>query len=142
MSARSKQGQMTVELAVLIPVFIALSLVVYNALLFFEHCAAFDRHALEAVRVYAASPAARQTTDEGAALVKGCLDKAFPHAYTNVTVSSSTHAFGHVTYQATLSFSPTLFGRSFAPSAFGVVLFPIEHTVSLTIDPYRPGVVV
>lgn len=139
---RQTRGQMTVELAVCIPVLIAVALVVCNALLFMENCAAFDRHARDAVRVCAASPAHGQTAAEGAALMQARLAQAFSQDYLSVSVSVSGAPPGFVTYCATLHFTPTLFGRSFSGAVYGLVCGSLEHTTSLTIDPYRPGVVV
>ena len=41
--ARGECGQMTVELAVMIPVLVAIAVIAMNAMLFFSECAAFDR---------------------------------------------------------------------------------------------------
>lgn len=41
--ARDERGQMTVELAVMIPVLVAIAVIAMNAMLFFSECAAFDR---------------------------------------------------------------------------------------------------
>ena len=52
-----ENGQMTVELAVALPVLLAVAAIAVNALLFFSECAAFDVASRDAVRIHAASPA-------------------------------------------------------------------------------------
>ena len=136
------KGQMTVELAVAIPVFVALSLVVFNGMLFLENCAAFDRLALDAIRVYASSPGYGQSAQEGAVLVETCLKEAFPQDYLDVSVVSSGTGMGLVAYRATLHFTPTLFGRGASSGVFGVSLVCFDHSVQLVVDPYRPGAVI
>ncbi|MEG1098291.1 MAG: TadE/TadG family type IV pilus assembly protein, partial [Raoultibacter sp.] len=67
-------GQMTVEFAVVFPVLIIVAVIAVNALLFFSECAAFDRVARDAMRVYAASPEYGQTPDQACARVRAVLD--------------------------------------------------------------------
>ncbi len=133
---------MTVELAAGIPVFIAIAFVVFNAMLFMENCAAFDRLAKDAVRTYAASPAHGQTLDDSVALVQESLRRSFSYDYVSVSVEAHKSALGLATFTATLRFTPTLFGRSFSGSVFGVDMWSPSHAVQMTVDPYRPGVVV
>ena len=57
---RGDAGQATVELAVVLPVAIVLTVIVVNALSFFEACAAFDQLARQAICAYAPSPDAGQ----------------------------------------------------------------------------------
>ncbi|MBQ9067537.1 MAG: hypothetical protein IJ131_00530 [Eggerthellaceae bacterium] len=142
LGARSERGQMTVELAVCIPAVIAVALVVFNAMLFMEHCAAFDRIAKEAVRLCAASPAHGQGPADSEALVRDFLRASFSEGYLDVDVESSSGVLGFAEYKAVLRFTPTLFGRSFSGAVFGVRIGQVSHEVSFTIDPYRPGVVV
>ena len=54
--ACGESGQMTVELMAVLPVALIIAVIVVNALVFFGDCAAFDRVARNAVRVYATSP--------------------------------------------------------------------------------------
>ena len=138
--ARRSQGQMTVELAVCIPVLIAVSLVVCNAMLFLENCASFDRLAKDAVRVYAASPAQGQSAADCAALVQESLSKSFSQDYLEVDVQCAGTSGGCMCYSASLRFRPTLFGRSFSGAVYDVFLRPLEHTTQLVLDPYKPGV--
>ena len=126
------RGQMTVELLVVLPVVLIVAVVAVNALTFFGDCAAFDRVARNAVRLCAASPAYGQDAGRGAeeALVRDNLA---------VGVEVSGGVLGHVTYTATLAYAPTLFGLGLRDEVLGVRLPRLEHRVSLTVDPYKPG---
>lgn len=135
-----ERGQMTVELAVVFPVLIVVAVIAVNALLFFSECAAFDRVARETVRIHATSPAYGQGVEQSCALVSETLDQAFDKPYVETHVAVEGTAGGHATFTATIEFSPTLFGLGLKSSVFGVVLPHLEHAVSLTIDPYKPGV--
>lgn len=53
---RSCSGQMTVELAVLVPVVIVVALTVFNLMRFVSACSAFDRIAADAVVSQGVSP--------------------------------------------------------------------------------------
>ena len=141
MGIRNESGQMTVELAVVFPVVLIIAVITVNALLFFSDCAAFDRVARDAVRVYATSPAYGQGQDQCAAQVKSAIEAAFSQSYTETTVSAQAVSGGCVKYTSTLAFSPNLFGRGLAPEVFGVQLPKIEHSVSYVVDTYKPGVI-
>ena len=58
--ARQRGGQMTVELATVLPVALAIMAIVCNGMVFFSECAAFDRVARNAVRLYATVPTGRR----------------------------------------------------------------------------------
>lgn len=139
---RSCGGQMTVEAMVALPAMIAIALIVVNALLFFDACATFDRQMRFAVCIYATAPAhgAGQGASQG--LVQQAVQDACNRDYLAVSVGVRGHAPGWVTYTGELRFTPTLFGRAFSGSVFGVALPSITHTTELTIDPYRPGAIV
>lgn len=133
-------GQMTVEFAVVFPVLIIVAIVAVNASLFFSECAAFDRVARDAVRIYAASPEYGQTPDQACGRVRAVLDDVMDKDYLEVEVSAARDGTQLMTYTATLHFHPTLFGRGFVSQVFGVALPSLTHCTSLTVDPYRPGV--
>ena len=135
-----ERGQMTVELAVVFPALLAVAVIAVNALLFFSECAAFDRVAREAVRVHAASPACGQGLEQSCALVSQTVEQAFDRPYVGTRVAVEGTAGGHARFTATIEFSPTLFGLGLKSSVFGVALPHLEHAVSLTVDPYKPGV--
>ena len=133
-------GQMTVELAVVFPMLLVVAVVAMNAVLSFSECAAFDRLVCDAVRVHAASPAYGQSLEQSRALVDDTLDQAFDRSYLEVRVVVEGIQGGYTRFTATLEFSPTLFGLGLRSSVFGVALPRLEHSASMTVDPYKPGV--
>lgn len=136
------QGQMTLEFAVAFPVFIIVAAIAVNALLFFSECAAFDRIAKEAVRIHAASPAFGQTTEQSIALIEETIQMSFEKDYLTCSVGCAGNILGQTTYTATLDFKPNLFGMGFKDAIFGVPLPSLTHSTSLTVDRYKPGVVI
>ena len=137
---RFEKGQMTVELAVALPVLLAVAVIAVNALLFFSECAAFDAASRDAVRINAASPAYGQDLEQSRAQIDASLSKAFDRPYVSSSVAVEGVAGGHTTFTAALEFSPTLFGMGLKSSVFGVTLPKITHAVSFTVDCYKPGV--
>ena len=129
---RGDAGQATVELAVVLPVAIVLAVIVVNALSFFEACAAFDQLARQAICAYAPSPDAGQ----GPAEVEGALGTS--NLAIEVTVQGRAGSYQR--YCGRLSFAPTLFGLGLKDEVFGVSLPRLVHEVDLTVDAYRPGV--
>lgn len=141
MAVRDSSGQMTVEFVVAFPVMLIIAVIAVNAVLFLSECAAFDRLARQAICTYAAAPSSGQ--DGGAAaIIQADLKQQFDREYLDVAVTSQGHAPGYVRYTATLSFTPTLVGRSFSGSVFGVRVTPLRHSTQLTLDPYKPGAIV
>ena len=140
--AHGERGQMTVEMAIAMPVLIAVALLAVNALLYVGDCAAFDRLSRQAVCVYATSPPYGKTTLASAGDVEAELRRSFSADNQEVNVNAEQCAGGYVRFSATLKFAPTLFGRSFSGQVFGVELPSVSHTATVTVDPYRPGVIV
>lgn len=139
LSARTS-GQMTVELAVVFPLLMVVAVVAVNAVLFFSECAAFDRLVRDAVRVHATSPAYGQSLEQSRALVADTLGQASDRPYLEVRVVVEGVQGGYARFTATLEFSPTLFGLGLRSSVFGVALPRLKHSASMTVDPYRSGV--
>ena len=69
----NQSGQMTVELAVLVPVVIVVALVVVNLMEFVDACAAFDRLSLDEVIAEGVSPAGEQNMPASVAAVEDAL---------------------------------------------------------------------
>lgn len=136
---RNSSGQATVELAVVFPVVIIVAVILVNAALFFSECSAFDRQFRNAVRACAASPAYGQDQGSICAQIKRMLDEAIERDYLEVQVDCSGGGFGLTTFTATAEFSPTLFGLGMKSEVFGVGLPKLRHTSSLTVDCYKPG---
>jgi Flp pilus assembly protein TadG len=144
---------MTVELAVTIPVLLAVLGVVINLMVFLGDCARFDRLAAEAVRIEAASPGyGTYGTAARAQAVQAVLTESFAEQkYLSVAVRAGGSGGGATsstagatfsllphqeTFTCTLNYRPWGFGDSF----FGVQFSGIEHTRNYVIDPFRPGV--
>lgn len=131
---------MSVELAVAFPVLIAIAVIATNAVLFFSECAAFDNAFREAVRVHATSPAYGQGTGDALSAVAADLEARFDGDFEESSVAVAGGAGGHLTFTGTLRLQPTLFGMGLRSSVFGVSLPPVTHTLSYTVDSYKPGV--
>lgn len=135
-----RDGQMTVEFVALFPAMLVIGLLATNALLFFSDCASFDRVFRNAVCTYAPSPAHHQTADQSAALIQGVLDSAFAQEHLDCSVVVSGTNDGLYTFEGTVEFHPTLFGSGPLSSLFGVSFPTLNHSSSLTVDVYKPGV--
>ena len=139
---RRALGQMTIELAVAMPVLIAVAVIAVNAMTFFADCAVFDRVACEAVRVHATSPAYGQDVGRGVALVEQTILEQLDDDNLDVDVSHGVTGFDFDEYTATLVFHPTLFGLGLRSEVFGVSLPQLTHEVRYVVDSYKPGVIV
>lgn len=135
-------GQATIELVVMLPVLLAVAFIVMNAMLFLSECASFDRMVPQAVRVQAASPSYGQDAQQAKNLVESQLKEEFNKENLSVSVAVRTVSGGMLRFDATLEFAPTLFGLGMRSEFFGVSLPKLSHTASLTVDRYKPGVVI
>jgi hypothetical protein len=138
--ARCNSGQMTIEYAIMFPVMLAIALIATNSILFLGECSSFDRLFRESVCVLAPSPASEQTSAQVCAQIEESLDEFKTRSYLNYEVSSAAGNDDLTTYSATLSFTPTLFGSNPLRQVFGVSLPALTHTVTMSIDAYKPGV--
>jgi Flp pilus assembly protein TadG len=151
---RSEDGQMAVELMVVLPVIIALVVIVVDCMVYLGDCSRFDRVACEAVKLHAASPDAAeyggeavigaiQSDLEGA--MHGSDRLSFSVTCDGPTPPSQTTAVSDVvsfvpqprTYTCTLQYTPW----PLVSGAFGVSPYVLRHTKACVVDPYRPGVV-
>lgn len=139
---KSTSGQMTVELAVAMPVLIVVAVMAVNAIAFFCQCAVFDRVAHEAVRVHAAAPAYGQGAGQSCALVQQDILMALDDANVDVRVSHGGVGFDFDQYVATLEYHPTLFGLGLRSEVFGVAMPTLSHTTTYVVDSYKPGLIV
>lgn len=138
----ARKGQMTVEFVVVFPVLIVIALIGVNVTLFFSDCAAFDRVFRQAVCTYAVSPGYGQTLVQSEDHIEAALDPVMSGEHLEVEVSSSGASGGLVTFKGELNFHPTLFGKGSITSIFGVTFPPMTHHCELTVDTYKPGVVI
>lgn len=146
-----REGQMTVELAVVLPVTVAVALVVWNLMGFVCACAAFDRLALDAVCSQGVSPAgagdvaATEAVREDIVQSLGRLDTCeveVSSSRANSDAEGSTFLVSPLLtrYVCTLSYKPW-------PTSLrlpGVTLAApvrLTHVRELVVDRYRSGVV-
>ena len=146
-----EDGQMSVELAVVLPVVLVVAVTIANIMTYLGYCAIFDRASMDAVIAHGVSPAGIQSDFSSVEAIEASLEEVFADAPA-VTVEVSA---------APLS-SPSSFLVSLCPyltrvtctmrfvpwprsiRIAGVVMdapFAIEHSTSLVVDRYRPGVV-
>ena len=133
-------GQMTVELVAVLPVALLIAAITVNALVFFGDCAAFDRVARNAVRVYAASPTYGVQAAQSASSIASTVKGEFSSEFEEVAATFEGVGGGLVRYTVTLDYAPNLFGMGVRASLFGVDLPHLRHSTSLVVDAYKPGV--
>ena len=125
-----------------------------NVVVVDEACVAFDRIAYDAVVTQGVSPAGEQTVESAEGAVESCIADALGREGT-CEVEVSARDVGRVgggeatfsvaptltTYECTLTFRPWGSGFSVAGTSFSP---PVEltHVRELTVDRFRPGVVV
>lgn len=142
MTSRSERGQMTVELAVAMPVLIIVAVIAVNALTFFVDCAVFDRAFCDAVRTYAAAPAYGQGAAQSCSSVEQVVREALSQPNVDISVSHGKTGFDFDEYTGVIEYQPTLFGLGLRSSVFGVALPTLSHTTTYVVDSYKAGVVV
>ncbi len=147
-----QSGQMTVELAILVPVVIAVALVVANLMEFVDACAAFDRLSLDEIIAEGVSPAGEQSVVASVAAVGAALGSALggeARCDVEVTAERVSAEEGELLsvaplltrYTCTMVFRP--WPRELRlPGITYVAPLELRHERTLVIDRYRPGVVV
>ncbi|MDR2671936.1 MAG: hypothetical protein LBC35_01290 [Coriobacteriales bacterium] len=152
--AQRRAGQMTVELAVCVPVVLAVLGVALNTMAYLNVCARFDRVAAEAVRIEASSAGHwAQSTTVRAERIRLTIQESFaeePNAF-NVDIAVLGSAQGALGIGGGIGFamlpgleifecSVTYYPWPFDRIVF-VEFFSLTHARHYAIDPYRPGVV-
>lgn len=138
--AREGLGQMTVELCVVLPVVVVVAAIACNALSFFGSCAEFDRVGRNAVRTFAAVPAAGAQPGSGAGDVLSAIEDSLPDDNLEFEVLSSRDCRGYEEYSMTMTFHPTLFGLGLKQEVLGVPMPALVHESRMVVSPYKPGV--
>lgn len=146
-------AQATVEMAVVVPVLIVLALIVYNILLFVAAAARFDRVAPDVVIAHAVSPPGPAEALSGGATeeVRRQLEMAMEGYDVTVDVtcaedgdSPGESIFSLVgaqrTYRCTMHMATWPGPLSIAGVDLGAPV-RLSHEREVTIDPWRPGVV-
>ena len=134
----ARDGQMAVELAVVLPVVLVIAVSAVNACAFFSECARFDRIGRNAVRVVAASPAYEQDAGASADQVRAAIEEQMGAACSDYRVTAE-QSDGYLRFTMTMSYEPTLFGMGLRQSIFGVDLPKLSHSAALAVDRYKPG---
>ena len=148
-----QSGQMTVELAVLVPVVIVVALIVANLMEFVDACAAFDRLSLDEVIAEGVSPTGEQGVAASVAAVEEALRVALGREGScDVEVRAERVSAGEgesllsvasllTRYTCTLVFRPWPRELRLPGITYSAPL-ELRHERTLVIDRYRPGVVV
>lgn len=136
---RDQKGQMMVELCMLLPVVIVIAVIVVNAIMFFGDCAKFDRISRNAACAVAASPSYGWNPGQSAAEIQAQVESEMSASNLTSSVDVFVDSNGMETYRATLRFRPTLFGLGLNTEVLGVPLPSLTHTSSITVSPYKPG---
>ncbi|MDR3136875.1 MAG: hypothetical protein LBU07_05650 [Coriobacteriales bacterium] len=158
-AVRSQQsGQMSVELALCIPVILMVTGVLLNVLGYLNVCARFDRVAAEAIRIEATSPGYGQAgSDASAARARALIERSFAQSLLSIGVDIAIEVepqdalaggsgvagadigFSLLprleTYRCSITYHPWPFDR-----IAGLRFFVLTHQRDYTVDPYRPGV--
>lgn len=146
------EGQMTVELAVLIPPAIVLAIVLYNLMGFIDSCAAFDRLSLDAVVAHGVAPGGTQTSELATGEVEQAIRSALGREgaceiQVEATLLSDAGQTGEMLisplltrYTCTLLYKP--WPRSVRMPGITVEIpLALKHERTLVVDRFRSGVV-
>ncbi|MDR1089086.1 MAG: hypothetical protein LBL23_07440 [Coriobacteriales bacterium] len=156
---RAQRGQMTVELAVCIPVILAVVGIALNVLGYMNVCARFDRVAADATRSQASSPGyGEEGTARAADRIQEVIETAFQSGLgkgfnCDIEVTATALALGGEEASASGGVGFSLLTRlerydctvTYHPWPFsqiaGLRFFALTHTRSYVVDPFKPGVV-
>lgn len=146
-------GQMTVELAVTVPVVIVVALIVMNLAGFVEACAAFDQAALDAVIAHGIAPTGEQTEQVAVGEVRAALTELLGRGdrcevEVRLEGASEDAPSGSLVvsplltrYVCTLRYRPWPRLLRLPGVTFEAPLV-LTHERELVVDRYRPGVVI
>lgn len=149
---RETCAQAAVEMAVVAPVLIVLALIVYNIMMFLSATARFDRVAPDIVLAHAASPAgADDQSGSVAGTVAAELSEAMGSYDVEIEVTCAEEGSsgagsvfslvgGQRTYRCILKYVPWPGNIVLAGVDMGAPVV-LEHVREVTVDPWRPGVV-
>lgn len=153
MRVREERAQATVEMAVITPVLIVLALVAYNVMTFASATARFDRVAPDIVIAHAVSPEGDGTGAlvDASERIKEHLDEAMGNYGLEIEVTGKDGVVargdalisldaGLRTYTCIMKFKPWPSGFTIAGVPLGAPTF-LTHERTVTVDPWRPGVV-
>lgn len=148
-----ERAQATVEMAVVVPVLLVLALIVYNIMLFVAATARFDRIAPDIVAAHAVSPSGESdgSTDDSVGVIESQIEGAMAGYDVEIEVTCTeggassgddllTLIGGLRTYRCSMRMRPWPSSLSIAGVDFGAPV-ALAHHRDVTVDPWRPGVV-
>ena len=150
---REERAQATVEMAVVTPVLLVLALIVYNVMIFAGAVARFDRVVPDIVLAHAVAPSGEgdESSIDASATVQTQILNVMEGYDLQIEVSSeqgaATSDGGLLslsgtfrTYTCTMHYEPWPSSLSIAGLSLGAPA-QLSHERVVTIDPWRPGVV-
>ena len=150
---REERAQATVEMAVVTPVLLVLALIVYNVMIFASAVARFDRVVPDIVLAHAVAPEGEgdESSIDASATVQTQILNVMEGYDLQIEVSSeqgaATSDGGLLslsgtfrTYTCTMHYEPWPSSLSIAGLSLGAPA-QLSHERVVTIDPWRPGVV-
>lgn len=148
-----ERAQVTVEMAVVVPVLLVLALIVYNIMLFVAATARFDRIAPDIVAAHAVSPSGESdgSTDDSVGVIESQIEGALAGYDVEIEVTCTeggassgddllTLIGGLRTYRCSMRMRPWPSSLSIAGVDLGAPV-ALAHHRDVTVDPWRPGVV-
>ena len=150
MRLREERAQATVEMAVVTPVLLALALIVYNVMVFAGAVVRFDRVVPDIVLAHAVAPEGEgdKSSVDASVRVQSEIQAAMQGYNLQVEVSSSASSDGGLlslsgtfrTYACVMYYEPWPRLLSIAGVSLGTPA-KLSHERAVTVDPWRPGVV-
>lgn len=150
---REEHAQATVEMAVVTPVLLVLALIAYNVMIFAGAVARFDRVVPDIVLAHAAAPGGEgdESSIDASTTVQAQIQDAMEGYDLQVEVSSeqgTASSDGGLlslsgtfrTYTCTMHYEPWPSSLSIAGVSLGAPAM-LTHERAVTVDPWRPGVV-
>lgn len=151
--AGEERAQATVEMAVVVPVLLVLALIVYNIMLFVVATARFDRIAPDIVAAHAVAPSGESngSTDDSVSVIESQIEGAMAGYDVEIEVTCTeggassgddllTLIGGLRTYRCSMRMRPWPSSLSIAGVDLGAPV-ALAHHRDVTVDPWRPGVV-
>lgn len=151
--AGEERAQATVEMAVVVPVLLVLALIAYNIMLFVAATARFDRIAPDIVAAHAVSPSGEGdgSADDGVSVIESQIEGAMAGYDVEIEVTCTeggassgddllTLIGGLRTYRCSMRMRPWPSSLSIAGVDLGAPV-SLAHHRDVTVDPWRPGVV-
>lgn len=153
MRLREERAQATVEMAVVAPVLLVLALIVYNVMIYASAVTRFDRVVPDIVLAHAVAPSVGgdESSVDASATVRTQILNAMEGYDLQIEVSSEQGAEAtdgallslsgtFRTYTCTMRYEPWPSSFSIAGVSLGAPA-KLSHERAVTVDPWRPGVV-